>query len=161
MTYKASLDKTGRIITVSVTLIFMFIILVQYIDRININNSIRILTSAVLAAIYFGTYALAPLGYIVNFKELIIRRPLANIRIKKTNIQRVEIIDRELLKRSIRVFGDGGLFGYYGKFSNSQMGLMTWYITRRDKLVLVLTADNRKIILSPDDPHRFVAEFNY
>jgi Bacterial PH domain len=161
MNYKASLDKTARVITASVTIVFLFIILAEYIERMNIDESARILTSVVMLLIYFITYAFCPLGYVVNYKELIIRRPLSNVTIKRTDIRSVEVIDRQKLRGSIRIFGDGGLFGYYGKFRNSSLGQMTWYVTRRDKIVLVQTAKDKKIILSPDDPQRFVSEFNF
>jgi hypothetical protein len=39
------------------------------------------------------------------------------------------------------------------------MGSMTWYTTRRDRTVLVVTNDEKKIILSPDDPKKLIAEF--
>jgi hypothetical protein len=54
----------------------------------------------------------------------------------------------------------GGLFGYYGNFVNFSLGRMTWYATRRDKPVLVKTTDNRKIIVTPDDPDTFVNELS-
>lgn len=37
---------------------------------------------------------------------------------------------------------------------------MKWYATRRNKTVLVSTVNNVKIILTPDEPEKFVAEFN-
>ena len=53
-----------------------------------------------------------------------------------------------------------GLFGYYGNFSNFSIGRRTWYATRRDKPVLVKTINNKKIIVTPNEPERFVSELS-
>ena len=37
---------------------------------------------------------------------------------------------------------------------------MTWYATRRNNAVLVTTIYNKKIILTPNEPEKFVIEFN-
>lgn len=37
---------------------------------------------------------------------------------------------------------------------------MTWYATRKDKTVLVQIINNKKIILTPDELEKFVANFN-
>lgn len=60
------------------------------------------------------------------------------------------------MDNTIRIFEVGGLFGYFGKFSNKKNGVMTWYCTRRNKLVMV-TTENEKIILSPDGSEAFIA----
>ena len=60
----------------------------------------------------------------------------------------------------IRTFGVGGLFGYYGQFYNSKIGSMTWYATRQNNTVLVRTIDNKNIVLTPDEPEKFVANFD-
>ena len=91
---------------------------------------------------------------------LIVHRLLLNVKIDRTQIKSVELIDKEKIKTSLRTFGVGGLFGYFGNFVNMDLGKMTWYATRRDKVVLVQTIDNRKIILTPNEPEKFVADFN-
>ncbi len=68
-------------------------------------------------------------------------------------------VDKDKMGWAIRIFGVGGLFGYFGKFANKEMGNMTWYATRRDKTVLVTTTGNKKIIVTPDEPEAFVANF--
>ena len=47
----------------------------------------------------------------------------------------------------------GGLFGYYGWFYRK--GPFRLYATRRDRLVEVVVRGGR-IVVSPDDPARFV-----
>jgi hypothetical protein len=96
----------------------------------------------------------------VTDDELIVHRPLVNVYIKRSDIRSVELIDKKRIKGSFRIFGVGGLFGYFGGFSNFSIGRMTWYVTRRDKPVLVTTINGKKIIVTPDESDKFVAEFN-
>jgi hypothetical protein len=92
----------------------------------------------------------------VTEDEIIVRRPLLNVHIKRVDIKSVELIDKNKIRGSIRIFGVGGLFGYYGRFANFSLGRMTWYATRRDKPVLVKTIDDKKIIFTPNDPDKFL-----
>ncbi len=62
------------------------------------------------------------------------------------------------MKWTIRTFGVGGLFGYYGEFVNWKLGNMTWYATRRDKTVLIETVDDKKLIVTPDEPEAFIKQ---
>ncbi len=69
-------------------------------------------------------------------------------------------VDNEKMKWTIRKIGVGGLFGYYGKFVKRSFGSMTFYATRRNNYVLVTMTDDRKIIITPDDPDEFTHNFN-
>jgi hypothetical protein len=60
------------------------------------------------------------------------------------------------LKGCIRLFGNGGLFGYYGLFRTSKLGKCSWYVTNRDNAVVLITSA-KTVILSPDDVNGFVA----
>lgn len=159
MTFKASLDNLAIGITLGVIILFAGIIFGQFWFITDNGYSGLLYTSAALILIILISYAFSPLGYKILNNELIINRPFTNVKIDRSNIQSVEIIDHEQLRWSIRTFGVGGLFGYYGKFANTSLGSMTWYVTRRDKIVLLKTNDNKNIILSPDDPEMFVEEY--
>jgi hypothetical protein len=52
----------------------------------------------------------------------------------------------------MRTFGNGGLFGYTGKYYNSRFGKMTWYCTQRKNYVLLILSDKKKIVITPDNP---------
>ena len=56
----------------------------------------------------------------------------------------------------IRLWGSGGLFGYYGLFSTAKLGKSTWYVTNRSNAVVLITAA-KTILFSPDDPKEFLA----
>lgn len=158
MEYKASLDKTAKIVTLIITILFASIIIGQYFLITEGTRSIPIFTTVLLLVLYFGVFAFRVTGYSITTDKVIIHRPFDNIKIDKTDIKSVEALDKSKLSWSIRIFGVGGLFGYYGRFANSKIGRMTWYATRRDKPVLVVTNYDAKIILTPDDAERFVVD---
>lgn len=160
MTYKTYLDNLAKLVTMVVTIVFAVIIVVQ-ISLINDEvQSVPIFTTTLFLFIYFGTFFFRPVSYILIPDQLIIHRPLSNIKILRTDIKTVEHIDKYDLKWSLRIFGVGGLFGYWGKFRNKKLGSMTWYATRRNNVVLVTTIHQKKIILTPNEPEKFVSDFN-
>ena len=159
MTYKASMDNLAKGITIGVTILFAFIIIGQYSIIKDAGRAIPIYTTITLLLIYFIAFAFRPINYNITTDKLIIHRLFADVKIDRSQIKSVELLDKEKISWAIRTFGVGGLFGYYGKFANTKLGSMTWYATRKDRTVLVRTIDNKKIILTPDEAESFVANF--
>lgn len=61
------------------------------------------------------------------------------------------------LGMGIRLCGNGGVFGGSGIFWNRRFGVFRAYVTRSQPAELVLVETNqRKIIISPEDPSGFV-----
>lgn len=147
--YKASLDKTAIIITILVSLLFGALVVFDFILPLAI----------LLIIIYLICLNLKPLRYEINENEIIIRRLIRSVRISRSDIESLQLLDKSELRGTIRTFGVGGLFGWYGKFTNGQLGDMTWHVTRRDKIVLINTKDGKKILISPDEAEIFVTEF--
>jgi hypothetical protein len=54
-------------------------------------------------------------------------------------------------KGTIRTFGVGGLFGYFGKFHTPGIGHSTFYATQRKNKILIVTSNDKKIVITPDD----------
>jgi hypothetical protein len=160
MKYKTSLDNAATVITILVTILFAVLIFGQYSIIKDAGRAVPIYTTTGCLLIYFLAFAFRPIDCIVTSDELIIHRLILDVRIKRSDIRSVELIDKKRIGGSFRTFGIGGLFGYFGTFSNFSIGHMTWYATRRDKPVLVTTIKGKKIIVTPDEPDKFVAEFN-
>jgi hypothetical protein len=159
MTYKASLDNLAKGVTIGVTLLFACIIFGQYSIIKDAERIIHIFTRVALLLIYIIPIAFRPIDYTLSADQLIIHRLLSDVKIERNQIKSVEYVDKDKMGWAIRIFGVGGLFGYFGKFASKEMGNMTWYATRRDKTVLVTTTGNKKIIVTPDEPEAFVANF--
>ena len=160
MTYKTSLDNLAKVITIIITILFAVIIIGQFSLIKDEGKSVPTFTTILLSLIYFGTFSFRPISYKLTDDKLIIHRPLFDIKINRTEIKNVEQLDKEKLSWALRIFDVGGLFGYWRKFSNTKLGRMTWYATRRNNAVLVTTIYNKKIVLTPNVPEKFVTEFN-
>jgi len=158
MTYTTSLDNLAKTITLSVTLLFALIIFGQF-SVIPDAGIAPFLTTIGFLLIYAIAYAFRPISYILTSEQLIIHRPFADVKVDRRQVKCVELLEEGKLRWSVRLFGVGGLFGYYGKFANSKLGTMTWYATRRNKAVLLVTMEGKKIILTPDEPERFVLDY--
>jgi len=63
--------------------------------------------------------------------------------------------DPDILRGSLRVVGNGGLFSITGTFWNRRLGRYRAFITDPRKVVVLVTP-GKTIALSPDDPQMFV-----
>ncbi len=159
MIYAASLDELARRITLGITLLFAAIVAIQFLTVHNNSLIIPILSVGFFTAILFIAYALRPVNYELTDGALIINRPIKAVTFLRSHMMHVELIDAKSFNNVVRTFGVGGLFGYFGKFYNRQYGKMTWYATQRNNFVLITTDNDDKIVITPDEPHKFVADF--
>lgn len=62
----------------------------------------------------------------------------------------------ESLGPTIRTFGVGGLFGWFGSFRSADLGPFRLHATRLDRLVLV-PQEGRQLVVSVDRPEELIA----
>lgn len=160
MTYKASLDKMAIAITIFVTILFTAIILGHNYFLKFRGSTFSTIAIIVCIISYAVSYAFRPVNYTINFRELIIHRPVLDVKINRSDIENAKVLDANKTRGFIRTFGVGGLFGYFGKYRNNDLGNMTWYATQRKNYVLIEKVNGKKIILTPDDPQRMITELN-
>ena len=156
MEYKASYDMTTKIITAGIIILLLTIAILPVFLIDNRGFLITLLISLVHILICIVTFIYSPRSYSIASKQITIHRIFKDVVFLREEIESYKIIDKADIKGTIRTFGVGGLFGYFGSFYNTNFGAMTWYLTRRDKLVLLITKQNKKILLSPDNPEDFI-----
>lgn len=156
MEYKATLDWTSRIITTFITLLFIGLSIFS-ITKIT-DSDVDLMAKVILGVItglmlsaYVICFLYRPIKYIVDNGNVIIKRPLNDKIIRIKDLKDAFIADHESMKWTIRTFGNGGLFGYFGQFSNQTFGTMTWYATKRKDYLILKTANRHKIVLTPDN----------
>lgn len=157
MTYPASLDKTAIVITWLVTLLFFGIggfqtYQIAQLDTYDTRAWVLMGANGLLVVIFVVCYLYRTLAYAVDRVGVTIQRPIGNKVIHFDEIRNAFTVDKETMGWVLRTFGVGGLFGYFGKFRSHRMGNMTWYATRRDRYLVIVTNDDRKIVTTPDDP---------
>jgi hypothetical protein len=94
-------------------------------------------------------------GYELSGDALHVRRLLWTTRVPLQGVERVWH-DGTAMRRSLRIFGNGGLFAITGLFRNSVLGRYRAFATDPSRAVVVRAA-SRVIVLSPADPRAFVA----
>ena len=65
-------------------------------------------------------------------------------------------VDPESLRRSLRLFGNGGFFSFSGWFRSKSLGVYRFFGTDPERAVVLKFADDRIIVVTPDDPEEFV-----
>ncbi|MBN2620111.1 DUF1648 domain-containing protein [candidate division WOR-3 bacterium] len=147
----ARLDTTAVVVTIIVCTILialsaLFIIKVPY----------GWLWAAGMMLILAISYALSPQQYSFDGSRLIIRKAIGKtITIPLGDIQGYAIVPDLAKIRMIRMFGNGGLFGYYGMFSTAEYGPINCQLTRM-KHVVIVQAEKMRYALSPRDIEKFV-----
>jgi hypothetical protein len=101
-------------------------------------------------------YAYSPRGYTVGDRSVLVRRLIGDVRVPLDDIQELRRAAGDDFQGCIRLWGSGGLFGYYGLFRSSKLGRSTWYVTDRSRAV-VLIAGAKTVLFSADDVEAFLA----
>jgi len=107
------------------------------------------------ALIIFLSWAWSPRGYVVGDGFLTVQRPVGSVRFALAGIREARPAASDDLGGCIRLWGNGGVFGYYGIFRTSKLGNSRWFVTDRSKAVVVFTSA-RTLVLSPADTDGFL-----
>jgi energy-coupling factor transporter transmembrane protein EcfT len=156
MNFKTTPDKSVKIVTLVIGLLFLLSIIGLAGMYIAEKTIILPVVAVIILSAFVFAYVYRPISYTVTQDQLIINRAAGSVHIPRSSIKSVDVIHRNLVDGSMRTFGVGGLFGYYGRFSNAKFGTMSWYVRRMDHLVFINT-NAEKILVSPDDVNGFVA----
>jgi hypothetical protein len=96
----------------------------------------------------------SPCGYTVDGVALRIERPAGPVVVPRGSIVEVRALGDEVALS--RVFGSGGLFGYFGQYREPTLGAVDLYATRRTGRVLVRTGAGA-LVLTPDRPEALLS----
>jgi len=93
-------------------------------------------------------------GYRIEGNRLRVQRLLWATEVSLDGLQRAWH-DPQAMQRSLRIFGNGGLFAISGLFRNRALGNFRAFVTRPDCAVVLRTA-SRVVVISPAEPHAFL-----
>jgi len=108
--------------------------------------------------ILLGSLPFVVRGYTIQPGGLVVRRLFWNTRISWMGLKSAEL-NPEAMKRSVRLFGNGGGFVFAGWFRNRELGLYRAFVNDLKRAV-VLRFPGRTVVVSPDNPAEFVAAVN-
>ena len=119
-------------------------------------RTVYLVVSVCAIGLLLGTWAYHPQGYEFADHALLVRRPAGAVVLPLDDVRSVRA-DPTPFAGSVRVAGNGGLFGFWGRFYSQRLNRFTAYATRRDRGV-VLDLGDRRIVVTPDEPDRLVAD---
>jgi hypothetical protein len=146
MRFSASYDRTTKILSTIVCLGLLAVIVI-------VHNLVLTCLSLLVIVLCF---AYSPRGYVLAGRSILVKRLAGTIRIPIDELREARRATPDDFRGGIRLWGSGGLFGYYGLFSTAKLGRSTWYVTDRSNGVVVITA-SKTVLFSPDAAEVFLA----
>ncbi len=146
MHFPASFDRTTKIISGIVCLGLLAVVFAVH----------NLLVDAIAFLVLMAAVAYSPRGYVLSGRSILVKRLAGTVRVALDDVREARRAGREDFRGCIRLWGSGGLFGYYGLFSTAKLGKSTWYVTNRSNCVVVIVAA-KTVLFSPDDPEGFLS----
>ena len=144
--YRASLDSMTKAVSAVVCAVLIVLTIIAPTIVVGILGALLLLVS----------YAYSPRGYTVAERAIVVRRLVGDARIPLDAVREARAATPDDFRGCLRLWGNGGVFGYYGLFRTSKLGNSTWYVTSKKRAVIVVTAA-KTVVLSPDDVDGFLA----
>lgn len=116
----------------------------------------NLIVGSVALLVLAGAFAYSPRGYAVGGGKVVVRRLIGDVTFSLDGLSEARPSGGNDMRGCIRLWGNGGLFGYYGLFRTSGLGRCTWYLTNRRRAVVLVT-DRKTALFSPDDTEGFLA----
>lgn len=160
LTYRASADSFVIWVSVLVSLLMAGIgVAALRVAVVATGSGLRVTGGVVLVACvaFLGTaYLYSPRAFRLSDTAVTVVRPGRDVDIPIGSVESVEPI-RVSLTGATRTFGNGGLFGVYGRYRNAELGPFTLYGSRLGDAVLLKTRRG-SVVLTPDDGEGFTQE---
>lgn len=121
------------------------------------RGSEMLLRVALLPLALVGVAALFTIrGYSLTPDSILVRRLCWTTRLPLAGLRSAEF-KPEVMRRSLRLFGNGGLFAFSGWFRNRELGTYRAWVTDPQRTV-VLIFPARTWVISPSAPAEFVRD---
>lgn len=157
--YNASFDNTVKILS---TIIVAAIVVIEANFIFNIAKAVsngmalsaftgKIFLLLLLISIVLFTFLFSIQHYAISNNTLVIQRWINKVEIPFAEIKTARLLNDNEMGMVFRTFGVGGLFGYFGKFSSSKLGSITYYATQNKNRVFIELQSGKKILITPND----------
>lgn len=146
------MDNTVKIIT---TIVHFGIIPIPFFLYVQSGLWDTLILLLILTFTFLLAYLLRPFEYIVDEEQITIRKNILPKKIPLNQIASITTVEYKELKVRLRLWGSGGLWGWYGIFLSAEYGKLNLQITEKNNLLLITTKDDKYIVLSPAEPIAF------
>lgn len=151
MKSKVSLSKYSLIATM---LIITALVILTVIFFVRHQTAAAWTGVGVIALLYFLTLFYTPVELRLDKGKLIVHRPMRNRVINVADIDSVKLCPPTMAER--RICGSGGFGGYWGWFSERDLGRYFAYYGKASDCFLVQLKNGRQYMLGCAEPHRMV-----
>ena len=149
MKSSSSLDTSAKIISAFILVIMVFIAYPLFTAGGSMGALLGSAIEIILLVTIVFCYLYAPQHYSLSGDVLIIHRIIKNKEIKLNGLKAIHYFPNIEKGLTLRTFGNGGLFGYFGYFTNKATGSFRMYSTK-GKDFHILDFGKEKIGISPD-----------
>ena len=156
LNFKAPWSATLKLITLLCCVICGGIALAGILNFTDMPGTAKWTMIVIPFAILLGSFPFMVRGYTLEDQHLIIHRLGWTTRFDLSSLNSATV-DPQAMARSIRLFGNGGLFSFCGLFRNRHLGNYRAFATAPQNSV-VLRFPKRTLVITPDDPQRFANE---
>lgn len=117
-----------------------------------------VITLPILAAILIYCEGYAPQRLEVSEPEITVLCRFESVTILRSTILSIEPLSKKDMSWTINMGGCGGLFGYFGSFSNRHIGKFTMYATQKQNLYLIKQVGGKSVVISCSEPQYLIPE---
>jgi hypothetical protein len=148
--FDAPWDGLVRGITGGTILLAISIVVVVSVESDNpfLASGVVVLLACVLVLPFLW----APRSYVVEANHVVVKRLIGETRITVADEPR----RWNWTWQGIRLWGSGGLYGYFGHFAFRGIGRVHMHATNRHNFVLIRDERSQKHVVSPDQPEKFI-----
>ena len=106
----------------------------------------------IFVAIALYTEGYSPQRLEVSASQITVLRRYNSVTIPRSAIISITPLTKQDMRWTTSMGGCGGLYGYFGTFSNRRLGQFTMYATTMENLYLITTADGKKCVINCSEP---------
>ena len=106
----------------------------------------------IFIAIALYTEGYSPQRLEVSASQITILRRYNSVTIPRSAILSITPLTKQDMHWTTSMGGCGGLYGYFGTFTNRRLGQFTMYATAMENLYLITTADGKKCVINCSEP---------
>lgn len=122
------------------------------------NGGMGYLISLSILALVIGCALFGIRGYTITPEAILVHRLFWTTRLPRTGLQSA-VFEPDVMRSSIRTFGNGGFFSFSGFYRNKTLGTYRAFVTDLHQTV-VLRYGQRTVVVSPAFPEEFVHDLD-
>jgi Bacterial PH domain len=155
--FKAKLSKLSLAITVIVNAILLVVLFrIAVLKDYSQPEIYRYIAALGIIIALVLPHLIHPVSYTISPDGITINKILFSSSISIGDITEIKKVNYSDLFITIRLFGSGGLWGYFGIFYSTVYGKLNMQASNMQEMILISTTENKKYIISPENQQEFI-----